>query len=245
MKGGQPTTHILKPLIENVEDSVHNELFCMKLAKAVGLNVPEASIHYVNDMPYYLVSRYDRSVSESGIVTRVHQEDFCQALGLPSEKKYEREGGPSVSDCLNILRSHTLKPAADSIKFLDMLIFNYLIGNADAHGKNYSLLYTEDKPELAPGYDLLCTEVYPDLSKKMAMKIGGKYEARDVYLKHWHKLVPETKAAQANMTKQLSAMAEKTTTEAKGLVNILANEGVSSPIFKDIVKAIDMMSIRL
>jgi serine/threonine-protein kinase HipA len=92
---------------------------------------------------------------------------------------------------------------------LERLIFNYLIGNADAHAKNFSFLYKAgQKPQLAPAYDLLSTAVYPDLSSKMAMKIGGKYKPEDVFLRHWHRIVPETAAAKRNLEKQMQETAK-------------------------------------
>ncbi|WP_246668534.1 HipA domain-containing protein [Bartonella refiksaydamii] len=171
IKGGAPATHILKPLIEHINDSTHNELFCMKLAKLIGINEPEVHLHFVNNTPYYLIARYDRQTASDGTVLRIHQEDFCQALSIAPEFKYECEGGPGIAACQTIIFQHTLRPAVDQLNFLNIVIFNYLIGNADAHGKNFSLLYQQKKPELAPAYDLLSMAIYPDLSQNMAMKI--------------------------------------------------------------------------
>ncbi len=245
IKGGAPTTHILKPIIERVKDSAHNELFCMKLAKLIGIDVPEAMLHFVDETPYYLVERYDRKIDKKGNVTRIHQEDFCQALGMAPEIKYENEGGPNVAKCQDIIFNYAARPAADQIKFLNIIIFNYLIGNADAHGKNFSLLYKEDKPELAPAYDLLSTAVYPDLAEKMAMKIGGKYKPRDVYLRNFYKLVADTKAAQSAMRRQVQAMADKISGMAVQLKTDLESEGLTSEIFDEIIKVIEQRSRRL
>ena len=237
--GVAPTTHILKPMIDHVKDSAHNELFCMRLAKKVGLNVPEASLHCVGDTLYYLVKRYDRIHHEDGTVERIHQEDFCQALGLAPEIKYEREGGLGIAKCQALIGNYVVHPAVDQIELLDRVIFNYLIGNGDAHGKNFSLLYREEKPELAPAYDLLSTSVYSDLSEKMAMKIGGKYKPEDVCLRHWYKLVPNTKVAQSALNKQLKSMTKKVLENATLLKEQLKREGITSPIFDDIDTVID------
>lgn len=245
IKGGAPTTHILKPIVERVKDSAHNELFCMKLAKIMGIDVPEASLHYVGDAPYYLVARYDRQIDGDGVVTRIHQEDFCQALGIAPEMKYEREGGPDIAACQELMINYAARPAVDRIKFLNIIIFNYLIGNADAHAKNFSLLYKGEKPELAPAYDLLSTAVHPDLSEKMAMKIGGKYKPRDVYLRNFYKLVADTKAAHSAMNKQIQAMAGKIDGAAKQLKSDLEAEGAGSEIFDDIIKVIEWRCKRL
>ncbi len=238
IRGTSPTTHILKPVISDIKDSVHNELFCMRLAKLVGIDVPDAQIRTVNDMPYFLVERYDR-VHDDGAIKRLHQEDFCQALSIMPDVKYEREGGPSFARCQDVLREASAKPAADQIALLERLIFNYLIGNADAHGKNFSLLYKGNKPELAPAYDLLSTAVYPDLSAKMAMKIGGKYKPDDVFLRHWHRLIPDTAAAKKNLEKQLINISRKCRDKAQHLKIDLKTQNISSCIFDDICKVIN------
>lgn len=238
IKGGAPTTHILKPVIWRVEDSVHNELFCMKLARMVGIDAPRASLHFVDGVPYYLVERYDRRIDQSGTVTRIHQEDFCQALGIAPEIKYEREGGPSISACRDVVAKHAAHPASDRIKLLNIILFNYLVGNADAHGKNFSLLYKGNKPELAPAYDLLSTAVYPGLSKEMAMKIGGEYEPGKVYARHFHGLVSDTKTAQSAVNRQIKTMGDKTADAASGLKASLAADGLASSVFDEIIAII-------
>jgi serine/threonine-protein kinase HipA len=238
LKGNTPTTHILKPMIDGIKDSVQNELFCMRLAKTMGINVPHTSIINVTDVPCYLVERYDRTII-GGLTTRIHQEDFCQAHGVPPELKYEREGGPSIEKCLTTLRQNSLQPAADIIQFIKILTFNFLIGNADAHGKNYSLLYKDRKPQLAPAYDILSTEIYPDLSKKMAMKIGGEYKPNLICLRHWHQIVPETKGAKRNLEKSLRADANKILPRAEELAKSLTRAGVNSAAFDDIIGVIE------
>jgi serine/threonine-protein kinase HipA len=231
---GMPTTHILKPLIDTVKDSVHNELFCMRLAQMVGIDVPPADIHFVKGIPYFLVERYDRIRTVDNKIVRLHQEDFCQALGIMPEIKYEREGGPSIMKCQKLLQQFSIKPASDQISLLERVIFNYLIGNADAHGKNFSLLYKAKKPQLAPAYDLLSTAIYPDLSKNMAMKIGGKYIPEDVFLRTWHQLVPNTKMSQKNMEKQLIKLSKRVVEQAFALKTTLQESGISSCVFEAI-----------
>ena len=93
IKGGTPTTHILKPAIEGLHHSAHNEMFCMQLARIVGLDAPEASLYFAADSPYYIVERYDRRIIAKNKIQRIHQEDFCQAMGLRPARKYEGEGG--------------------------------------------------------------------------------------------------------------------------------------------------------
>jgi len=217
----------------------------MCLADRVGISAPKAELHHVGETPFYLVERYDRSVDEAGNVQRIHQEDFCQALSIQPENKYEREGGPTIASCGEVIAGNAARPAVDRLRFLDLVIFNYLIGNADAHGKNFSLLYIGEKPELAPAYDLLSTAIYPEFSQKMAMKIGGKYKPSDVVLRHWDRLVPETKAAQSLLRKQLDGLAVKTLEEALVLQADLSGEGIQSPVFEQIIGVIKERAFNL
>ncbi|MGD9925817.1 MAG: type II toxin-antitoxin system HipA family toxin, partial [Pseudorhodoplanes sp.] len=169
---GQPTTHILKPPIERFSGTTENEAFAMMLAAEVGLSVASVEPRVVADRRFLLIERYDRTKDASGRIVRLHQEDFCQALGIPPEHKYAAEGGPTFKNGFELLRRAAARPAVEVLKLLDAAIFNLIVGNADAHGKNYSLLYRADGTTLAPLYDLLSTVAYPELSPKLAMKIA-------------------------------------------------------------------------
>ena len=238
-RGTVPTTHILKPAIGDLKDTVQNELFCMRLAQLVGIEAPEVEAGWSDDAPYLLVERYDRVTDKGGLTRRLHQEDFCQALGIAPDIRYEREGGPGISRCMELLRGHSLRPAADQLDFLKKVIFNYLIGNADAHAKNFSLLYKARKPELAPSYDLLSTAVYPRLSRKMAMKIGKKYNPEKIFPRDWHRLVPDTAVARRNIEELLLTTARSCLENAPALRSSLEKKVVKSPIFADICSVIE------
>lgn len=247
MRGGAPTTHILKTLISDrrdVTDSVHNELFCLMLAARCGLSVPDTQMRRTPKQPYLLLQRYDRRWQGNDVV-RLHQEDFCQALSIPPENKYEREGGPGISTCLDEIQKHSVEPLPDRIAFLNIVIFNYLIGNADAHGKNFSLLYEGGKPRLAPAYDVLSTAVYPELATNMAMKISGKYDPDDVRLRHWHRLMPDTAGARNALEKKLADMAARILDHTTKLYAELKNENITSPILDSIVALIKKRSAKL
>lgn len=197
--GDTPSSHILKPDIEAYKGIVFNEAFCMNLAAHIGLSVAPVTTATTGTMDYLLIERYDRRERTAGTATlldRIHQEDFCQALGVVPDRKYQAEGGPSIKDCFDLLRNVSSVPALDLIALLDAVIFNFLIGNHDAHGKNFSLLYrmsdaSPGKIRLAPLYDLICTPVYASLSKKMAMKIGDAYELDDVDPRQFEKLAEQ------------------------------------------------------
>lgn len=242
INGDRPTTHILKPVILGIEDSVHNELFCILLAQMSGIEAPECTIKYAGDVPVFLIERYDRVKNESGHLVRLHQEDFCQALSVLPEIKYQNEGGPDITKCLELIMNHVQYPARDNRSFMNLLIFNYLIGNADAHGKNFALLYKGQKPGLAPAYDLMCTEVYAGLSIKMAMKIGSKYKPYDVLLRHWLTIVPDKAAAKNILKKELQTRAKKLPIQAKELKENLGSEDIHSDIFDKIIDVIDKRS---
>lgn len=146
---GAPSSHILKPAISGVEDSVTNEAFCMALAEAMKLSPAQTQIRRIRDRSFLLVKRYDRHQDAQGRLQRLHQEDFCQAQGIVPELKYQNEGCPDLSHCFALLRRATRPSAPHVLRMLDYVIFNALIGNHDAHAKNFSLLYSVSGPVLA------------------------------------------------------------------------------------------------
>ena len=188
---GQPTSHILKPPISRFEGTTENEYFCMTLASAIGLDVAAVEMRVVADRSFLLVTRYDRAIDADGNVTRLHQEDFAQALGIPSHRKYASEGGPIFPDCFALLRRAATRPAREILKLLDAAILNLIIGNADAHAKNLSLLHSGGGVSLAPLYDLLSTVIYPNLHVKLAMKIGGKAVLEEIEPRHWERFAAD------------------------------------------------------
>lgn len=164
----------------------------------------------MDGIDYLLIERYDRVVVKDGgseHLEREHQEDFCQALGVIPENKYQNEGGPSLKQCFGLLRELSSAPVIDLQRLLDAVIFNFLIGNHDAHGKNFSLLYGRET-RLARLYDVLSTAYYAELSKKMAMKIGGEYASDKVQPKHFDQLADEAGMAKPMVKRRVREMAE-------------------------------------
>lgn len=220
--GGAPSTHILKPAIERFEGIVFNEAFCMKLARAIGLHVAKAELGKVENTDYLLVERYDRRLLKESPdgpehLEREHQEDVCQALGIVPENKYQNEGGPSLKQCFALLRELSSAPVIDLQRLLDAVIYNFVIGNHDAHGKNFSLLYGRET-RLAPLYDILSTAYYPELSKKMAMKIGGEYISDKVRPKDFEQLAEEAGLAKTMLKRRVQELAETVLTNVPELV---------------------------
>lgn len=206
--GGAPSTHILKPAIKRFEGVVFNEAYCLQLAAIVGIPSASVSIHQVQGLDYLLVERYDRTCVQQKQVHRLHQEDFCQALGIVPEIKYQSEGGPGLCQCMGLLRAVSSMPVVDLGRLLDAVIFNFLIGNNDAHGKNFSLLYQNGATRLTPLYDVLSTAYYPELSQKMAMKIGGGYVFENIFPRHFEKLAEEAGLSKALVKKRVAELTE-------------------------------------
>jgi serine/threonine-protein kinase HipA len=216
---GQPTTHILKPPIERFPGTTENEAFAMALAADVGLVVAPAEARVVSGRRFLLVTRYDRALNGDALVIRLHQEDFCQALGIPPEHKYAAEGGPTFKTGFELLRRVATRPAVEVLKLLDAAIFNLIIGNADAHGKNFSLLYGADGATLAPLYDLMSTVAYPELSPKLAMKIAKCATLEEIDDAAWPKFAADAGLGAPFVRRRVkelaSALADSTTRVAE------------------------------
>ena len=237
-----PSTHILKPAIPRFEGLVKNEMFCMELAAMAGMPTAKVSMGQCEDIEYLLAERYDRHTDQGGRLTRLHQEDCCQALGLPPHMKYQNEGGPSLAQCFDLVRDISSTPAPDILNLLDAVTFNFLIGNNDAHGKNFSFLYESEAgrhtARLAPLYDLVSTRHYPGLSPNMAMKIGSRYGSHQVRLPHWQALWHAAKVSENAAQKRALRFTEK-------LNKLLAAQVADDPIQQEISKATVAMTKRL
>jgi serine/threonine-protein kinase HipA len=183
-----------------------------------------------------LIRRYDRVKNSKGLITRIHQEDFCQALGLMPEMKYQGiDGGPGIAVCMDLINRNSSQPAKDILKFVNAIIFNYLIGNSDAHGKNFSFLYKKNLVSLAPLYDLVCTATHKQLDQKMAMKIGRVSDPSYLLLRNWYSLFSDNQSAKSLLNKTLKDSAATLPTTAYLLKEDLEKHGISSPIFDKIV----------
>ena len=208
------TTHIIKPELSHFPGLVDNEAFCMELARAVELPVATVSKQAsVSGLPYLLVERYDRDLTADPI-RRLHQEDLCQALGRPSDRKYQAEGGPSVAEMVRLLRLCSPMPSRDLPILWRALVLNWLIGNCDAHAKNFSLLYDAGDPMLAPLYDLVSTTVYPELTIRLAMSIDGARQIDEVTATAWEILAAELKFSPRFAPNATNAMVERVVNEA-------------------------------
>lgn len=174
-----PTTHIIKTALPKYSQSIQNEYICMKTARKMGINVPDVEIKNVDGLEFLLIERFDRELKENKM-KRILQEDFAQSLGIQSRDKYD----VTFKDCLRVL-NQTTTPAKTKLEFVKRVVFNYLIGNTDAHSKNFSISFNiPNGINLTPAYDLLCSSVY-DCDQRIAMKIGKAKFYKDVTESDW------------------------------------------------------------
>jgi serine/threonine-protein kinase HipA len=223
---GQPTTHILKPPIRRFKATTENEALAMQLAAAFGLDVAGVEPRIVKGRTLLLVERYDRLPGPP--VTRLHQEDFCQAIGISPEHKYAKEGGPTFKTSFGLLRNCARQPAVDTLRLLDAVLFNMVIGNADAHGKNFSLLYAVDGTRLAPLYDLMCTIAMEGTTQKLAMQFDGLSDPATFKPRTWSKFAEAIEIGAPFVRRRVAEVASHIRDLAPQVAARLAEHGFDS-----------------
>lgn len=194
LPGQQASTHIIKPPSERFPGLVENEYLCMRAASRAGLNVPAVALRNFMSADgqhhdCYVIQRYDRN-TQKGVTSRLHQEDVCQIKGVVSAQKYAQDGGPGFRELFDVLRTFTRPPALYQQELIKRFLFNLVIGNQDAHAKNFSLLHGVPAQSsaqssaqiivLAPAYDVVCTLVYPPLQNRFAMPVGQAWTIKDL-----------------------------------------------------------------
>jgi serine/threonine-protein kinase HipA len=228
-----PTTHILKPPTGEFEGHDENEHFCLELARSFDLPVANSEIRRFEDQVAIVVERYDRVRTEAGI-RRVHQEDVCQALGLPPTQKYQSDGGPGVRQIIELLTTFSTAPAEDKKTFIGAIAFNWLIAGTDAHAKNYALLLgAESRIRLAPLYDLASALPYPGMrpiALKLAMKIGGDYGLRNIAARQWQRLAIEAHQKPEEVLANLRTAAEAMPDHVTAIQKRANRQGLVHPI---------------
>lgn len=192
--GGMTSNCLLKPEHERFEGVAVNEAFCMRVAAAAGNEAATTELLELDGIRCLYSERFDRTAGSDGSIVRIHQEDMCQALGLLPTQKYEAEDGPSVASVIALLRRQpSRRIALDVNAFVRAVLTCFLLGNSDAHGKNFSLLYDPATGvRLAPLYDVVSTAVYDSLTSRLAMAIGGEDDPSQVDLKCWERLGAES-----------------------------------------------------
>lgn len=230
--GRTPTTHILKPPTGEFDGYLENEHFCLNLARRLGMPTATSRILRFEDELAIVIERYDRQRTEDDIL-RVHQEDACQALGIPPMRKYENEGGPGAKSIVELLRTHSSNRAADVATFLDALAFNWLAAGTDAHAKNYALLIAGGRVRLAPLYDLASALPYDDMQfqkLKLAMKIGPDYRLRDIGPPEWRRLAKDLRLDSEELIARLTELAARLPDEAATVRERLRAEGLTHDV---------------
>jgi serine/threonine-protein kinase HipA len=248
-RGRTPSTHIIKTPIERLAYTAINEAFCPLVGQQLGVDVVDATARRAAGHEFLLVKRYDRRALDDG-TARLHQEDSCQALAVPTARKYQAEGGPSLAECFALVRRATTVPAREVIKLLDDVALNFLVGNHDAHGKNFSLLYRPESRQavLAPAYDVLSTFAYRrthNLTRKMAMSIGGEYRPEYVQARHLDRLFEEAELGIAAARRRLRGMARDAPGAARHARQQLIGAGWDASILQTIVELIEDRARRL
>jgi len=216
-ENGAPTSHILKFQVPGLSHVPAFETVLTRLAKSLDMPAVDIELRALDGLPadnpadsFVEIKRYDRYQDDSGRTHRLHQEDFCQALGFGHERKYEAEGGPCFSDCLTLIRDVSDEPAFDAQFLIQWQIFNFLAGNSDGHAKNLSLLYSEESSlRLAPFYDLVCTRAIEHLDHNLAFSIGGQHGPGNIMKSNWSDFARENDISQRYLFGLVKQQAEQ------------------------------------
>jgi serine/threonine-protein kinase HipA len=212
---GSPSTHILKPDAPRLRGGVQNEAFCLTLAKRMGMRTPDVITGEAGKRTYLLVKRYDRT-DVGGRWRRLHQEDYCQAQGKPPSAKYESNQtgirGPTLKEMFEVTRRHM--PPTEIVRLFDMVVVNVLACNTDAHAKNYSIMIRAGATLLAPIYDVMCGEVWDNVTKNLAQKIAGQSRADQLAGEHWQRFALECGLNPKQVIDRVGALAKLAISEA-------------------------------
>jgi serine/threonine-protein kinase HipA len=220
---------------------VENEHACLELAGALGLPAARSRVVQFEDQIAIVVERYDRLRTDTGF-TRIHQEDLCQALGIPPTHKYENEGGPGVDAVVDLLRSNSRAAAEDIETLVGALALNWIIGGTDGHAKNYSILIGEGGTvRLAPLYDIASALPYPSIgpySIKLAMKIGGEYLVRKIGRRQWEKLARQVQMAPDDVLFIVRRIATRSVDGIHYVCQDAKRDGLSHPVLDRIEREV-------
>lgn len=189
--GAIPSTHIVKPAIPGMPDQDLVEAVTLRTAAHLGLRTAPCAIEEFDDERGIVVTRYDRVQRPDGKWQRVHQEDMCQALTLWPGRKYESQGGPGAAEVAALIHRTSRKQEADTCRFAQALVFNWLTCGTDAHARNYSLLLSGQDVRLAPLYDLNSHLAYSDgAGNDLSMGLEGRYRAARISPDDWTRFAP-------------------------------------------------------
>ena len=221
--GSEPTSHILKPPMPGLAHQEVNEHLCLRAARELGLPAAVSAVRRFDGEQAIVVARYDRVTDSVGSLQRVHQEDMCQAMGLPAARKYQSDRGPSAVDVVALLRS-VLGPALapDAIsRFVRALALNWVLAGTDAHAKNYGLLLAGREVRLAPLYDVNSALPYLTMERRgvprgqvsrararLAMSVGGRTGIDEVDGQAWTDLATSCRLDPQRVVAEVAGVAE-------------------------------------
>lgn len=202
---GTPTTHILKPVLDGPSDTVLNEYLCLRLARAVGVDAPEAELQEADGLRYLLVTRFDRTMRRDGRLSRIHQENLCQALGVTAGLGEAEGDALDYKACFDLMMRFGA-PARPVARLLRRVVFNVLIGNHHAHARHYSLVHAEDGSHaMAPVFGVIGAGPGP---AEMAMALGGERRAAHLTRDHWQRFASDANVSFAMVNRALSYVSE-------------------------------------
>jgi serine/threonine-protein kinase HipA len=241
--GGVPTTHILKPSALGLAGHVENEHFCQLLAQAAGLRSAISTVERFEDEVVIASRRYDRRTLPDGRIQRIHQEDMCQALGVPPWTKYEKDGGPGAARIANEILAFSSRPDADRATFMDAVAFNFVVLGTDAHAKNFSvLLAAGNAMRLAPLYDIASVLPYPHIRDagdlKLAMSADRYYRPGDIQPRHWQRLAQRASYDPDALLASLGRYVRELPDLASDVAAGCRSEGLDVPVIDELVDGI-------
>lgn len=243
---GSPSSHILKFEGGDLPYLTANEVFCNMLARTLNLPVPEMALVKVGCQSLVVIKRHDRYLDTQQRLRRLHQEDFCQALGWGPAQKYQTRGFVSLEGCFELLDRHSLEPAPDLESLLRWQIFNLLCGNSDGHAKNLSLLYgLTGTVRLAPFYDLVCTRAYRLLKRDLALAVGRQGDPDQVCAADWRSLARRVGVGKKYLQKQVDQMARQVEPAALETAQEFRHRYGESPILQMIMAVLRRQSHRI
>ena len=213
-RNGYPSAQILKADIQRLPDSIRLENFCLRVASKIGLKVPKSRVLMAEDVHYMLIARYDRVIAQVNgkpRLRRIHQIDFCQAVGVSPKMKYEDEGGPNWKASFKLMEN-TIAPSETKIELLRRALGQVLWNNPDAHAKNYSMVVRPDGYRLAPLYDINSAAAFRDCFKtvkpRLAMSVGGEFDPTKLTGQHWARFASDARVQPGLVRSELLSMAK-------------------------------------
>ncbi len=246
--GPTPSSHIFKPAMKGGPDGVDfsdtpwNEWLCLALCRNLGLETAEADVLLFNGKPVIVVQRFDR-IWNSGVLYRVPQEDICQALGILPVQKYQSDGGPGIADILQLLNG-AIAPHEDRLVFMKAQIVFWLLAAIDGHAKNFSVFLAPGGYRLAPLYDVMSAEPYPEFpiqKTRLAMAVGerGYYRINQIQLRHFYQTGRKAGLREQDMDRLFSDLMKQIGSAITRVAALAADAGMPESTYEPILTGVE------